>query len=346
VLSRIKKLFILCFFSLILISGLFSQTALAKDPLIIYTALQEDEAELYVDQFTLQTGIETKVIRKSTGVLLNILQRKPSFRPEIDILLGGPAEAYFLAAKNKIFATYHTTTSRDIPDQYKSEVDNWWGIYLGALAISVNKDLLLEQGLKTPRSWTDLSKAEYQGLITIPNPVSSGTGYTFLSTIMQLAETNNNSSLLEAIDNNVKDYTRSGAMASKLTGLGYSTIGISFAQDIQKLKASGYPVALILPEEGTGYEIGGMAIIKTTHKLQKAEKFIDFMLEKGQKLYAEYNLYRTPTNINAPVPPRALQLQDIKLIDYNLEWSALNQQRLLKEWQANINSQEGLIADE
>lgn len=323
---------------LILLLNLFAlKSAAAGDELLVYTALQQKEAQTYVNAFENHSGIKVKLIRKSTGVILNILRRQKDFRPDVDVVFGGPAELYYLAAKEDLFHKYISPFKNQIPFEYMDNQDRWWGIYIGSIGFAVNKDILEQKDLDYPKSWSDLADPKYKGLITIPNPVSSGTGYTILSTILQLFEKEKAKSLLKNINANIKEYTNSGAMASKLTALGYSAVGISFSHDIQKLQKEGYKLKLQIPQEGTGYEIGGMAIIKDSQNLQKAIKFVDFMLsQKGQNLYSAIGEYRLPTNFLAEVPEASLTLDNANLIDYNLKLSAENKADNLKFWQDKI----------
>jgi iron(III) transport system substrate-binding protein len=51
-------------------------------------------------------------------------------------------------------------------------------------AIVINTELLKEKGLAEPTSYQDLIKTEYKGLLSMPNPKSSGTGYMFLRNLV------------------------------------------------------------------------------------------------------------------------------------------------------------------
>ena len=321
----------------LLLSLLSSTTKAAEDKLIIYTALQQNEAQTYINAFENYSGIKTKLVRKSTGILLNILRRQKDYRPEVDILFGGPAELYYLAAEEDRFYKYSSPYKDQIPYEYMDNQDRWWGIYIGSIGFAINNKKLEKLGINPPRSWRDLADPQYKNLITIPNPVSSGTGYTILSTVLQSFSKEEAKIILKQISRNIKEYTNSGAMASKLTALGHSAVGISFSHDIQKLQKEGYKLDLIIPGEGTGYEIGGMAIIKDSHNLDKAKSFVDFMLsEKGQNLYSEIGEYRLPTNFLAKIPEASIKLENANLIDYNLKSSALNKKKNLAFWQQEI----------
>lgn len=320
-----------------LIFFLCSSTQAADDELIIYTALQQNEAQTYINAFENYSGLKTRLVRKSTGVLLNLLRRKKDYRPEVDILFGGPAELYYLAAEEDLFYSYSSPYKDQIPYEYMDNQDRWWGIYIGSVGFAVNNEKLDKLGLKPPKSWRDLTAPEYKNLITIPNPVSSGTGYTILSTILQNFSEEEAKTMLKEINQNIKEYTNSGAMASKLTALGHSAIGISFSHDIQKMQREGYGLDLIIPSEGTGYEIGGMAILKDCRNPDKAKIFVDFMLsEKGQNLYSAIGEYRLPTNFFAEIPESSIKIEDANLIDYNLKLSATNKKNNLSFWQQEI----------
>ncbi|PUU94474.1 ABC transporter substrate-binding protein [Halanaerobium sp.] len=322
---------------LLLVFLLSSGVQAAEDRLIVYTALQQNEAQTYINAFENYSGIKTKLVRKSTGVLLNILRREKNYRPEVDILFGGPAELYYLAAEEDRFYKYSSPYKEQIPYEYMDNQDRWWGIYIGSIGFAVNTEKLRKLGLNPPRSWRDLANPKYKDLITIPNPVSSGTGYTILSTILQSFSDKEAKIILKQINQNIKEYTNIGAMASKLAALGHSAVGISFSHDIQKLQKEGYNLELIIPAEGTGYEIGGMAIIKDSNSLDQAKLFVDFMLsEKGQNLYSAIGEYRLPTNFFAEVPEASIKLENANLIDYNLKSSAINKKDNLLFWQQEI----------
>jgi iron(III) transport system substrate-binding protein len=46
-------------------------------------------------------------------------------------------------------------------------------------AVIINKKVLQDRGLPKPTSYKDLLDAKYKGLLSMPSPKSSGTGYMF-----------------------------------------------------------------------------------------------------------------------------------------------------------------------
>jgi iron(III) transport system substrate-binding protein len=77
----------------------------------------------------------------------------------------------------------------------------------------------------------------------------------------------------------VLQFTKSGAAPANFVGQGEAAVGIVFSHDIVAEIEKGSPLVLTFPEEGTGYEIGGMGIIKGAKHLDAAQKWFDWALE-------------------------------------------------------------------
>ena len=84
---------------------------------------------------------------------------------------------------------YKSPDASAIPDQYKDPEGYWTGTDTDFIGIASNKKFLQEKGLKAPQSWEDLTRPEFAGQICLGSPSTSGTGYTFLTTILQLLMT-------------------------------------------------------------------------------------------------------------------------------------------------------------
>src|SRR5690625_649803 len=113
---------------------------------------------------------------------------------------------------------------------------------------------------------------------------------------------------------------------------------IIFAHDAIKLYKEGFTnLSISFPEEGTGYEIGAVGILKGAPNLEQAEIFVDWVLTKeAQEIGKKVGNYQLLTNKNAVSPDEALYNKRVNLIDYDHEWSGINRQRLLKRWQDEI----------
>ena len=116
-------------------------------------------------------------------------------------------------------------------------------------------------------------------------------------------------------------------------------IGIGFLHDHALQKANGFPLELVVPSEGTGYEIGGLSIIKGARNMENAKKFVDFMLSaEGQEVPQRVKMFQVPTNVNANVPKEAIRLDQVKLIDYDFVTFGSEEMRshLIDRWAKEI----------
>ena len=78
-----------------------------------------------------------------------------------------------------------------------------------------------------------------------------------------------------------------------------------------------------------------MSIIKGAQNLENAKKWYDWALTpEAQALGAGRSRYQVPSNKNAPVPPQAPKLAEIKLINYDFAkyGSSAERKRLLSKW--------------
>ena len=108
-----------------------------------------------------------------------------------------------------------------------------------------------------------------------------------------------------------------------------------FSHDGLKPVAEGYPVEVVFPEDGTGYEIGGIALVKNgpEDEMENAKIFIDWVLSKeGQELFEESKSFRLPVNVTATPPEGAINIDDLKTIDYDFIWAGENRDKLVEEF--------------
>ena len=111
--------------------------------------------------------------------------------------------------------------------------------------------------------------------------------------------------------------------------------------DAVKQAVNGFPIKVVAPCEGTGYEIGSMSVIKGARNMDSAKKWADFALTADvQSLMVKAKAYQVPSNKGAAVPKEAPNLDQIKLIDYDFKkyGSSAERKRLLKKWDDEVKS--------
>ena len=126
-----------------------------------------------------------------------------------------------------------------------------------------------------PASWADLTKPEYKDSIVMPNPASSGTGYLTVAAWLQSMGEDAGWKFMDALHENVAQYTHSGFKPCRQAGAGEFVGGISFAFRGYDVKQKGAPVELVFPTEGLGWDVEASAIMTITRHLHTANNRMD-----------------------------------------------------------------------
>ncbi|UCH25307.1 MAG: ABC transporter substrate-binding protein [Trueperaceae bacterium] len=265
------------------------------------------------------TGIDLEFVRLSSSESLARL-RAEAANPTFDVWFGGTGDPHLVAFTEGITEFYKPTVWDDLLSGLKNAVgETYIPLYTGAIGFVVNEGILAEVGAPVPQCWEDLVDPVYKGLLAMPNPNTSGTSYTIIATLIQIFGEEQAFEMLAAIHQNVAQYTRSGGAVGLLAGRGDVGVAIQFMHDGVKYVRQGFPVINIAPCEGTGFEIGGISLIKGAPHPDDALAFIEWALTpEAQAIAAQRGeSFQVQSNANTPVPPESPDLSSINLIDYD-----------------------------
>jgi iron(III) transport system substrate-binding protein len=296
------------------------------------------------NEYEKTTGVTVNMTQKSTGeALAQIAAEKAN--PKLDLWIGGTGDPHLQAAEQGLTVSYKSPQLPQLHDwaRRQAEQSNYRtvGIYAGALGFGYNPELLAKKKLPAPACWKDLLKPEYRDEIQIANPNSSGTAYVAIATLVQLMGENEAFKYLAALHKNVNQYSKSGIGPVKAVARGETSLSVSFIHDGIAEAVAGFPVKVVTPCEGTGYEIGSMSLINGARNLDRAKKMYDWaLLPEVQKLGGENKQYQVPSNIKAPIPAQAPKFSEIKFIDYNFAkyGSSAERKRLIERWDNEVAS--------
>ncbi len=320
-------------------------TAKAQGELVVYCTVQEEWCRPMVQAFEKATGIKVLMTRKSAGEFYAQIKAEAG-NPRGDIWWGGTGDPHLQAAEEGLLEVYKSPMMAEQQDwslrHYEAAKGASIGIYAGALGYSYNNDQLKKKGIPEPKCWADLVKPAFKDEVQVANPNSSGTSYNMLATFVQLFGEDKAFDFLKQLHKNINQYTKSGAAPARAVATGESMVGITFQHDAVVQKIGGANVTIVSPCEGTGYEIGGMSIIKGAKNMANAKKWYDWALSKeGQNVGIEAKVsYQVPSNKGASPPPGAPKLSEIKLINYDFAkyGSSAERNRLLKKWDTEVST--------
>lgn len=334
-----KSLFVL-FAAAVLIAPVFAggqQEGKEEDKVLhIYTAFDTEEAKLYIEAFEEETGIDVQWVRMSSGEVLARVEAEKD-NPQASVWHAGSNTSHVNAASKGLLEAYEPNIDFELPEVFHADDWEWTGFYSGAIGFISNTEYLEEHDVEAPTSWEDLLKPEFENNVSMAYPYTSGTAYTTYATLIQMIGLEDTLDWWEKFDDHsIHQYTKSGTGCIPQTGLGEVAVGIGFSHDIlAKGVNQGYPVKMTFPKEGTGYEVGGLSMIKGAPEPELAKKFIDWCYTvDAQNLFQDYN--RLPVNPKATVAEGSVTLDDVKLIDYDHIWAGENKDEMIQAWRDRI----------
>jgi len=317
-----------------------STMAASAVELTVYTAVEAEDLKKYAAKFNEDyPDIKINWVRDSTGIVTAKLLAEKN-NPQADVIWGLAATSLLLLKSEGMLEPYSPKGVEKLDKKFvdKSTPPAWVGMDAWVAAVCYNTVEAAKNNLTPPKTWKDLTKPMYKGMVIMPNPNSSGTGFLDVSSWLQLFGEEGGWKFMDGLHENIARYTHSGSKPCKLAAAGEIPIGISFAFRGAKSKAKGAPLDIIVPEEGVGWDMEATAIVAGTSKLKAAQTLVDWSItKKANEMYnAGYAVVAYP-GVAKPVkffPSNLLE----KMIPNDFEFAANNRKRILTEWQKRYDA--------
>jgi iron(III) transport system substrate-binding protein len=308
--------------------------AAQKQTVVIYTAIENEQIAEYKKAYekTLP-NVEVKMLRFSTGdIAARFMAEKDNMQADV---IWGLAATNLLVFKNAgMLEPYAPKGLERVQPLFRDKASppSWVGIDIYMSAFCFNTEVAKKHNLPAPASWADLAKPVYKGHLVMPNPASSGTGYLSVASVLQRLGEAEGWRYLDAIHPNMAEYTKSGSKPCKDAAAGERGIGVSFEYVALEMKKNGSPVEMVLPKEGSGYEIEANGLTKKGAKNPAAKQFLDWAItDESLKIASQF--FAAVSVPGFPVP-EGLPKDISKVVFPNdFDWSAKNRDRILAEWQ-------------
>ncbi|RKT27887.1 iron(III) transport system substrate-binding protein [Roseovarius halotolerans] len=314
--------------------------AASADELTLYTALEEEEIAAYIEAAQkAMPDTEINVLRLSTGKLgARILAEAGN--PQADVIWGWAVSAMMDPQILEMLEPYEAKGVDVLPAKFRADDGKWFAPigYMGAFC--VNTARLEEKGLPMPKSWKDLENPAFKDEILMPDPNSSGTGYLHVNAVLQSMGEEAGWAQLEAIDPNMAQYTSSGSKPCKSARVGEYTVGVSVALTAMQSISEGYPLAMVFPEGGVGYELEASGLMASSDNKDAAKAFLDWtMSDEAIGLYQQYKSLITIPGVDASEAAEKAGLPaDIStvLADIDFVEAAQNQTAVKATWKEKL----------
>ncbi len=302
----------------------------SKESIVICTSLEQfrsDEMQLQLNQQFPDRQII--VMYMATGkAAAKIYAEGPS--TEVDILVGLET-GYMNKIKSSladISGTSRIPYSAGVTPEDNGNLWVTWERQAGS--IIVNRTILDKYGLEAPTCYADLLKPEYKGLIAMPDPKSSGTGYFFYKSWVNTMGDEAALAFADQLYPNLKQFTESGSGPIKLLKQGEVAIGLALTfQAVNELN-EGQPFEIICPETGSPYSLTGTAILQGHQDKEGVAEVYDYLIHEfliyDKEHFSPEQIYEGQVNTIENYP------QDIVYADMTGIQDDKEKERLLDLW--------------
>lgn len=279
--------------------SLFSTFTQAADTAICYNCPPEwADWGTQLKAIAKDTGIQVPQDNKNSGQALAQMVAEQG-NPVADVVYYGVSFG-IQADSAGVITSYKPAHWDEIPAGMKDPNGKWVALHSGTMGFMVNVDAL--GGAPVPKSWDDLLKPEYKGMIGYLDPASAFVGYVAAVAVNQ-AKGGNMQDFTPAL-NWFKKLQANQPIVPKQTAYarlisGEIPILLDYDFNAYRAKYKDHAnVTFVIPQEGTVTVPYVISLVKNAPHEANGKKVIDYVLsDKGQAIWA--NAFLRPVRTSA-----------------------------------------------
>jgi len=198
-------------------------------------------------------------------------------------------------------------------------------------AIVINRAKLESAGLPVPSNYQDLLNPIYKGLISMPNPKTSGTGYMFLVSLINAWGENAAFDYFDRLAENILQFTTSGSGPVNALIQGEVAIGLGMTLTaVNAINTRGIALEILFYSEGAPSITTSFGIIKGRETRPIVKEVFEFVMTK---------LVKDDKELYCPEPVMVNQVNNIANYPRSIPYANMDgvydlqlKERLLEKW--------------
>lgn len=264
-------LFIGILVSLVLFTGCSNN----ENRVVIYTSMEEERNEALTNQVKEKfPDIDVVVQYMATGNVAAKLKNEGT-NIEADIILDLET-AHAESLKDNFADLSNYDTSMYLDGVNKSNNYLTWIKY--TMNLIIDNKYFEEHNLEIPKTYEDLLKSEYKGLIAMPDPKTSGTGYAFYLNYVNLYGEDAAIEYFNKLKGNLREFSTSGSGPTNLLKQGEIAIALGMTSQGVAAINEGYDFSIVSLDTGSPYNTTSFGIIKGRENKENVQKVFEWLL--------------------------------------------------------------------
>lgn len=294
-----KKVFLLLIVMLFFITGCGNSSEI----IVIYSSAEEERNDVLKQQLN-QKFPDLDIVVQYMATGNNAAKIKTEGQNiEADIILGLETSQMESLKDNFADLSYYDDS------YYVKNINPEHNKYLifekYTASIIIDKSYFEKNKLEVPKTYDDLLKQEYKGLISMPDPKTSGTGYMYYLNVVNIKGEEEALSYFDKLSNNIKQFTTSGSGPISLLKQGEIAIAMGMTYQGVNSITEGANFEIVELDSKTPYNTTSSAIIKGREKKNNVKEVFEFVMKDFCKYDKEHF-----------VPGKILEEQNSKIPNY------------------------------
>ena len=266
-----KKVLFILMISIFLITGCSGK----KDTVVIYSSMEDNRNQALKEMLKKEfTDINVKLQPIATGNSAAKIKNEGK-GIEADIILDLET-AHALNLQDNFADLSNFDSSIYLDGVINSNKYFTWVKY--TMNLIIDKKYFKDHNLEIPKTYEDLLKKEYKGLIAMPDPKTSGTGYGFFLNAVNLMGEKEAVSYFKKLKENMREFTTSGSGPTNLLKQGEIAIALGMTSQGAEAINEGYDFEIVELETGSPYNTTSIAIIDGRETNENVKKVFNWLI--------------------------------------------------------------------
>lgn len=266
---------IIAFIGVLVSLILFTGCSNSENKVVIYTSMEEERNEALIEQVKEKfPDIDVVVQYMATGNVAAKLKNEGT-DIEADIILDLET-AHAESLKDNFANLSNYDTSMYLDGVNKSNNYLTWVKY--TMNLIVDNKYFKEHNLEIPKTYEDLLKSEYKGLIAMPDPKTSGTGYAFYLNYVNLYGEDAAVEYFNKLKENLREFSTSGSGPTNLLKQGEIAIALGMTSQGAAAINEGYDFGIVSLDTGSPYNTTSFGIVKGRENKENVQKVFEWLL--------------------------------------------------------------------
>lgn len=266
-----KKVLLLIIFATLMLTGCSGD----EDTVVIYTSMEENRNQALKEQIEEEfPDVDVVIQYMATGNSAAKIKNEKT-NVEADIVLD--LETAHMVNVQDNFADLSDFDTSIYLDGVNTS-NNYLTWVKNTMNLIIDNEYFKEHNLEIPKTYEDLLKEEYKGLIAMPDPKTSGTGYAFYLNVVNIMGEDEAIEYFKDLKENLREFTTSGSGPTNLLKQGEIAIALGMTSQGVVAINEGYDFSIVELETGSPYNTTSIGIIEGKENQENVKEIFEWLI--------------------------------------------------------------------